>query len=164
MNAPSDFSLGFSHKPKCSGSVPGDPRRKFTSLKWSKRGRKDMSTSTFTSPHKALGIAALLPPEQELAPSWGTFPAYAVRSFTQSSNLFLTRVQHVANIAAICQAVRLCCHYEVNRCSHASSAANTLCKNSTSSLMLVAAPCSRGRLIIYRVMSLSSAVAINWPP
>src|SRR5215469_754760 len=48
MNAPSNFSLGFSHEPKCSGSVPGDPRRKATSLKWSKRSRRDMSTSTFT--------------------------------------------------------------------------------------------------------------------
>ena len=48
MNAPSDFSLGFSHKPKCLGSVPGDPRRNATSLKRSKQGRKDMSTSTFT--------------------------------------------------------------------------------------------------------------------
>src|SRR5215469_15128850 len=48
MNAPSNFSLGFSHEPKCSGSVPGDPRRKATSLKWSKRSRRDMSISTFT--------------------------------------------------------------------------------------------------------------------
>jgi len=42
------FAQRFSQELKCSGSVPGDARRKATSLKWSKRSRKDMSTSTFT--------------------------------------------------------------------------------------------------------------------
>jgi hypothetical protein len=42
------FAQRLSHELKCSGSVPGDPRRKATSLKWSKRSRKDMSTSAFT--------------------------------------------------------------------------------------------------------------------
>ncbi|MGA8656666.1 MAG: hypothetical protein WB586_11015 [Chthoniobacterales bacterium] len=48
MDAPSNFSLGFSQELKCSGSVSDDPRRKATSLKWSSRGRNDMSTFSFT--------------------------------------------------------------------------------------------------------------------
>jgi hypothetical protein len=47
MNAPSNFSLGLSQELKCSGS-PGDQRRIATSLKSSERGRKDMSTFSFT--------------------------------------------------------------------------------------------------------------------
>jgi hypothetical protein len=48
MNAPSNFSLGFSQELKRSGSVSGDPMRNGASLKWSNRGRRDMSTFTFT--------------------------------------------------------------------------------------------------------------------
>src|SRR5215469_3111823 len=47
MNAPSNFSLGLSQELECSGS-PGDQRRNATSLKSSERGRKDMSTFSFT--------------------------------------------------------------------------------------------------------------------
>ena len=50
--APPNFRLGFaqrfSQEPKCSGSVYDDPRRNATSLTWSKQGRNDMSTFTFT--------------------------------------------------------------------------------------------------------------------
>jgi hypothetical protein len=52
MDAPSNFSLGFaqrfSQELKCSGSVSDDPRRNASSLKWSSRGRNDMSTFSFT--------------------------------------------------------------------------------------------------------------------
>jgi hypothetical protein len=50
--APPNFRLGFaqrfSQELKCSGNVYDDPRRNATSLKWSNRGRNDMSTFTFT--------------------------------------------------------------------------------------------------------------------
>ena len=51
--------------------------------------------------------------------------------------------------------------YEVNRSSHASSVANTLAKNWSSSLTIVAASRSCGSVIVYRVMSVPSTVAIN---
>jgi len=53
------------------------------------------------------------------------------------------------------------CRYEVNRSSHASSVANTLAKNWSSSLLIVAASRWSGTVIVYRVMSVPSTVAIN---
>jgi hypothetical protein len=52
MNASSNFRLAFAQRfsPefKNSGGVSDDPQRNATSLKWSNRGRNDMSTFTFT--------------------------------------------------------------------------------------------------------------------
>jgi len=52
MNASSNFRLAFAQRfsPefKSSDGVSDDPQRNATSLKWSNRGRNDMSTFTFT--------------------------------------------------------------------------------------------------------------------
>lgn len=51
MNASSNFRLAFaqrfSQELKSSGGVSDNPQRNATSLKWSYRGRNDMSTFTF---------------------------------------------------------------------------------------------------------------------